>query len=85
LERVSRKHTTLATLQKLLPGAVIFSDEENHASMIAGIRNGGGPKVIWRNNDLADLEAKLRRAAPDAPSSSTDQRVASHSRDIVGQ
>src|SRR5262245_49275516 len=28
--------------------------------MIAGIRNGGGEKMIWRNNDLADLEAKLR-------------------------
>jgi 5-aminolevulinate synthase len=29
--------------------------------MIAGIRNGGGEKVIWRNNDLADLEAKLKQ------------------------
>jgi 5-aminolevulinate synthase len=56
--------TTLATLQKLLPGSIIFSDEKNHASMIAGIRNGGGPKVIWRNNDLADLEAKLSAVDP---------------------
>jgi len=53
--------TTLATLQKLLPGCVIFSDEKNHASMIAGIRNGGGQKRIWRNNDLADLEGKLHQ------------------------
>jgi 5-aminolevulinate synthase len=59
--------TTLATLQKLLPGSVIFSDEKNHASMIAGIRNGGGQKVIWRNNDLADLEAKLRAVERDRP------------------
>lgn len=53
--------TTLATLRRLLPGLVIFSDAKNHASMIAGIRNGGGEKVIWRNNDLADLEAKLKQ------------------------
>jgi 5-aminolevulinate synthase len=59
--------TTLATLQKLLPGCVLFSDAKNHASMIAGIRNGGGEKRIWRNNDLADLEAKLRAVARDRP------------------
>jgi 5-aminolevulinate synthase len=52
--------TTLATLRKLMPGLVIFSDAKNHASMIAGIRNGGGEKMIWRNNDLADLETKLK-------------------------
>jgi 5-aminolevulinate synthase len=59
--------TTLATMQKLLPGCIIFSDEKNHASMIAGIRNGGGEKRIWRNNDLADLEAKLRACDVDRP------------------
>jgi 5-aminolevulinate synthase len=59
--------TTLATLQRLLPGSIIFSDEKNHASMIADIRNGGGAKVIWRNNDLADLEAKLAAAGRDRP------------------
>jgi len=59
--------TTLATLQKLLPGSIIFSDEKNHASMIAGIRNGGGEKVIWRNNDLADLEAKLKAVPREQP------------------
>jgi len=59
--------TTLATLQKLLPGSIIFSDEKNHASMIAGIRNGAGEKRIWRNNDLGDLEAKLKAADPDRP------------------
>ena len=59
--------TTLATLRKLLPGLVIFSDAKNHASMIAGIRNGGGEKVIWRNNDLVDLEGKLKQVDPARP------------------
>jgi 5-aminolevulinate synthase len=59
--------TTLATLQKLLPGAIVFSDASNHASMIAGIRNGGGPKQVWRNNDLADLEARLAATDPGVP------------------
>jgi 5-aminolevulinate synthase len=59
--------TTLATLQRLLPGSIVFSDEKNHASMIAGIRNGGGEKRIWRNNDLADLEAKLAASEAERP------------------
>ena len=58
---------TLSTLQKLLPGCVTLSDEKNHASMIAGIRNGGGPKLIFKNNDLADLEAKLSSLSHETP------------------
>ena len=50
---------TLSTLVDLIPGTVIFSDEKNHASMIAGIRHGRGEKRIWRHNDLADLVAQL--------------------------
>jgi len=58
---------TLSTLAKLLPGVVVLSDEKNHASMIAGIRHGGGEKRIWRHNDLADLEAKLEDLDRDRP------------------
>ena len=50
---------TLSTLAKLLPGCIIFSDELNHASMIAGIRNSGCEKQVFRHNDLAHLEELL--------------------------
>lgn len=58
---------TLATLGKILPGCVIFSDELNHASMIAGIRNSGCEKQVWRHNDLAHLEQLLESADPEVP------------------
>ena len=58
---------TLSTLVQLIPGAVVFSDEKNHASMIAGIRRGGGAKEIFRHNDLADLEDRLKKYPLHAP------------------
>ena len=59
--------TTLATLQKLLPGSIVFSDAKNHASMIAGIRNGGGEKRIFATNDVNDLERHLKAVDPARP------------------
>jgi 5-aminolevulinate synthase len=57
---------TLATLAKLLPGCIIYSDALNHASMIAGIRNSGCEKRVWRHNDLAHLEELLAQSDPAA-------------------
>ncbi len=58
---------TLATLSKVLPGLIIFSDELNHASMIEGIRHGGAAKYVFRHNDMAHLEELLAAANPAAP------------------
>ena len=58
---------TLSTLAKLLPGLLIFSDALNHASMIEGIRHGGGRKVIFEHNDVASLERMLQAAPRDVP------------------
>ena len=57
----------LSTLAKVLPGCIIFSDELNHASMIAGIRNSGAEKRVFRHNDLEHLEELLAGADPEAP------------------
>jgi len=58
---------TLSTLAKLLPGCVIYSDELNHASMIAGIRNSGCEKRVFRHNDIEHLEELLAEADKDTP------------------
>ncbi len=58
---------TLSTLAKILPGCVIFSDELNHASMIAGIRNSGAEKRVFRHNDVAHLEQLLAETDPALP------------------
>ena len=58
---------TLSTLGKILPGLIIFSDELNHASMIAGVKGARCEKHVWRHNDIAHLEELLAAAPKDAP------------------
>ena len=74
---------TLETLQRILPGLITFSDALNHASMIAGIRNGGGARKIWRHNDLAHLEELLAEAPADAPKLVAFESVYSMDGDIA--
>jgi 5-aminolevulinate synthase len=57
----------LSTIGKLLPGAMIFSDALNHASMIEGIRHSACERQIFAHNDIADLEARLRASDPARP------------------
>lgn len=58
---------TLATLARILPGCIIFSDESNHASMIEGIRRSGCEKRIFRHNDVAHLRSLLEKSPQNAP------------------
>ena len=74
---------TLATLQKILPGLIVFSDALNHASMIAGIRHGGGERHVFRHNDLEHLEQLLAAAPVDAPKLIAFESVYSMDGDIA--
>jgi 5-aminolevulinate synthase len=58
---------TLSTLRVLFPGLIIYSDALNHASMIEGVRRGGGEKRIFRHNDVAHLRELLTADDPKAP------------------
>ena len=73
----------LSTIGKLLPGCVIFSDELNHASMIAGIKNSGCEKRVFRHNDLEHLEQLLLEEAPDTPKLIAFESVYSMDGDIA--
>ncbi len=48
----------LSTIGSVLDDCVIFSDAQNHASMIHGIRHSGAEKKVFRHNDVDHL-AKL--------------------------
>ena len=51
---------SLTTLSKIMPDLIYFSDESNHASMIAGVRNSRAEKHIYRHLDVVHLEQLLK-------------------------
>ncbi|MDC6481165.1 aminotransferase class I/II-fold pyridoxal phosphate-dependent enzyme, partial [bacterium] len=54
---------TLISLKSIIPNIVFVSDSNNHASIIQGIRHSGADKVIFKHNDMEDLENKLAEVA----------------------
>ena len=73
----------LSTLGRLLPGCVIFSDELNHASMIAGIKSSGCEKRVFPHNDLEHLEELLAAEGTDTPKLIAFESVYSMDADIA--
>ncbi len=75
--------TTLSTIGQMMPELVIISDALNHNSMIAGIRHSRSDKMIFKHNDLVDLEAKLKEVGPDRPKMIAFESVYSMDGDIA--
>jgi len=73
----------LGTLASRIPGCVVLSDALNHASMIEGIRHSKAERMIWKHNDLVDLEAKLASLPLDRPKLIAFESVYSMDGDIA--
>ena len=74
---------SLSTLGASIPGAVIFSDAGNHASMIEGVRHSRAPYRVWKHNDVADLDRQLSEFGPDVPKIVAFESVYSMDGDIA--
>lgn len=53
--------STIATLAKIIPNLVIFSDAQNHSSIISGVKNSGSEKYIFQHNNIDHLEELLQK------------------------
>jgi 5-aminolevulinate synthase len=75
---------TLSAILNSLPDWHVFSDAQNHNSMIVGIKGGRTSTVhVFKHNDLADLERLLAAAPPDAPKMIAFESVYSMDGDIA--
>ena len=74
---------TLSTLASTLPNCYVLSDELNHSSMIQRIRASGAKKIIFKHNDLKDLENKIKELDRDTPKIIAFESVYSMDGDIA--
>ncbi len=74
----------LSAILNSLPDWHVFSDAQNHNSMIVGIKDARQATVhVFKHNDLADLEAQLKAAPADAPKLIAFESVYSMDGDIA--
>jgi 5-aminolevulinate synthase len=73
----------LGVLGTCLPDPVFFSDEQNHASLILGMRASGAERKIFRHNDVGHLEQLLAESDPNRPRVVVFESVYSMDADIA--
>ncbi len=74
---------TLGTLAAKLPGCVVLSDSNNHASMIEGIRHSRAECRLFKHNDAGDLDRQLAAIEPFRPKLVAFESVYSMDGDIA--
>tara|TARA_R110002020_G_scaffold57582_8_gene158298 strand:+ start:2524 stop:3741 length:1218 start_codon:yes stop_codon:yes gene_type:complete len=74
---------SLTTLASKLPGCVVLSDEQNHASMIEGIRHSRAERQIFKHNSPEDLDRRLSLIEPGRPKLVAFESVYSMDGDIA--
>ncbi len=75
--------TVLSTLARAIPDCIVYSDSENHNSMIEGIRHSRAEKRVWKHNDPADLERLILLDDPAVPKLVAFESVYSMDGDIA--
>lgn len=81
---VSNQASLQTILASMSGGWITFSDQQNHASMIAGIKGAKQSEcIIFKHNDLKDLEEKLAAAPASAPKLIAFESVYSMDGDIA--
>jgi len=75
--------SSISTLCKMLPNCQIFSDADNHSSLIEGVRHSGAAKHIFRHNDVEHLEELMSKVDPSFPKLIVFESVYSMDGDIA--
>ncbi len=73
----------ISTIGRLLPDAVVLSDQLNHASMIDGVNTSRATKQIFRHNDITHLEELLAALPLERPKLIVFESVYSMDGDIA--
>lgn len=74
---------SISTIARLIPDCLVISDQLNHASMIAGVKQSGMEKKIFRHNDMTHLREILEAAGKDRPKMIVFESVYSMDGDVA--